>query len=139
MSEIMDLIDRICSRRGWQYNAIQENLVAVEVPLEGKLAGRSQMVFAKIDGEWLRYWAVAGPLESMPLASVDAEQFFRLLLQYNADLPTGAYALIDESLVVLDTQLIAVADRDEIAASLLSVATFADLAEDTFLGGEDAQ
>lgn len=135
----MGLIDRICSRRGWQYNAIQENLVAVDVPLEGKLAGRSQMVFAKIDGDWLRYWAVAGAIEEMPIAQIGAEQLFRLLLQYNADLPTGAYALIDDNLVVLDTQLIAVADRDEISASLLSVATFADLAEDAFLAGEDEQ
>ena len=73
----------------------------------------------------MRYWSVVGPAE-------DIDE--RSLLEENASLSYGAFAIRTGNLVVVDTQLIEDADPGEVGSALSNIAAVADRYERELFG-----
>ena len=73
----------------------------------------------------VRYWSVIGSADGIE---------FRKCLEENAKLAYGAFALKDDQLVLMDTQLVADADPMEVGASIGNLAAYADRYERDLFG-----
>lgn len=122
--EIVDSIAQACS---WRVTDEKGGSICIEVPTGN---GRTQMVLITEDTDVadqliVRYWSVIGP-------AGDIE--FRRCLEENAKLAYGAFALKDEQLVLMDTQLVQDADPMEVGASIGNLAAYADRYERDLFG-----
>ncbi len=122
-----EIVDSIAEACGWHVTEEKGDSLCVEVPTGN---GRSQMVLITEDTDIadqaiVRYWSVIGP-------AADVE--FRRCLGENARLSYGAFALKDENLVLLDTQLVQDADPMEVGASIGNLAAYADRYERDLFG-----
>jgi len=122
-----EIVDSIASACGWQVTEERGAALSIDVPTGG---GRSQVVLITedhdvADQEIVRYWSVIGPADDIE---------FRRCLEENAKLSYGAFALKDEQLVLMDTQLVADADPMEVGASIGNLAAYADRYEKDLFG-----
>jgi hypothetical protein len=122
--EIVDNIARAC---GWKVSQEKGGSLSIEVPTG---AGRSQVVLITEDHDIaeqkiVRYWSVIGPADDIE---------FRKCLEENAHLCYGAFALKDEQLVLMDTQLVQDADPMEVGAAIGNLAAYADRYERDLFG-----
>lgn len=122
--EIVDSIAKAC---GWQVSAERTGALSIEVPTG---SGRSQIVLITEDQDIaeqqiVRYWSVIGPADDIE---------FRKCLEENARLCYGAFALKDEQLVLMDTQLVQDADPMEVGAAIGNLAAYADRYERDLFG-----
>lgn len=121
--EIVDSIAEACK---WTVTEEGDTL-SIEVPTGGD---RKQVVVITNDVDIadqpiVRYWSVIG-------SAKDIE--FRRCLEENAKLSYGAFALRDDQLVLMDTQLVADADPMEVGASIGNLAAYADRYERDLFG-----
>lgn len=121
--EIVDSIAKAC---GWRVTGKGAEL-SVEVPTG---AGRTQVVVITEDQDIaeqkiVRYWSVIGPADDID---------FRRCLEENSRLCYGAFAVKDEQLVLMDTQLVQDADPMEVGASIGNLAAYADRFERDLFG-----
>jgi hypothetical protein len=121
--EIVDSIAKAC---GWRVTGKGAEL-SVEVPTG---AGRTQVVVITEDQDIaeqkiVRYWSVIGPADDID---------FRRCLEENSKLCYGAFAVKDEQLVLMDTQLVQDADPMEVGASIGNLAAYADRFERDLFG-----
>lgn len=121
--EIVDSIAKAC---GWQVTA-EGGALSIEVPTGN---GRSQVVLITedqdiADQQIVRYWSVIGPADDIE---------FRRCLEENARLCYGAFALKEEQLVLMDTQLVQDADPMEVGAAIGNLAAYADRYERDLFG-----
>jgi hypothetical protein len=122
--EIVDSIAKAC---GWQVSSEKSKTLSIEVPTG---SGRSQIVLITEDQDIaeqqiVRYWSVIGPADDIE---------FRKCLEENARLCYGAFALKDEQLVLMDTQLVQDADPMEVGAAIGNLAAYADRYERDLFG-----
>lgn len=121
------LIQAICKDNNWR-----ETDAGVEITLEG---GRTQVVsratFTEGGEEHLRLASIIGPA-----AKLD-ERRMRAALRLNANMRFGAFAINGEDFAVVDTFLLADADKAEVRDSLLFLAQTADRYEQIVFGTDD--
>jgi hypothetical protein len=122
-----EIVDNIAKACGWKVSAERGGALSIEVPTG---SGRSQIVLITEDQDIaeqqiVRYWSVIGPADDIE---------FRKCLEENAKLCYGAFALKDEQLVLMDTQLVQDADPMEVGASIGNLAAYADRYERDLFG-----
>lgn len=121
--EIVDSIALACS---WKVDEA-DGSICIEVPTGND---RTQMVLITDDVDVaeqpiVRYWSVIGPASGIE---------FKRCLEENAKLAYGAFALQDDQLVLMDTQLVQDADPMEVGASIGNLAAYADRYERDLFG-----
>lgn len=122
--EIVDSIAQACK---WEVSEEENGSICIEVATG---SGRTQMVVITEDVDIaeqpiVRYWSVIGSADGID---------YKRCLEENANLAYGAFALRDESLVLMDTQLVADADPMEVGASIGNLAAYADRYERDLFG-----
>ncbi len=122
-----DIVDSIAKACGWRVSSEKSGKLSIEVPTGG---GRTQVVLITEDQDIaeqkiVRYWSVIGPADDIE---------FRRCLEENAKLCYGAFALRDDQLVLMDTQLVQDADPMEVGAAIGNLAAYADRYERDLFG-----
>lgn len=122
--EIVDSIAEACK---WHVSEQGDGSLCVEVPTGNE---RTQLVLVTNDVDVadqpiVRYWSVIGP-------TADIE--FRRCLEENSRLAYGAFAIKEDQLVLMDTQLVQDADPMEVGASIGNLAAYADRYERDLFG-----
>ena len=122
-----EIVDRIAKACSWTVAEEEGGAIRVEVPTGN---GRTQRVLITEDTDIadqhiVRYWSVIGPAEGIEM---------RRCLEENARLCYGAFALKDDNLVMMDTQLVQDADPMEVGASIGNLAAYADRYESDLFG-----
>lgn len=116
--EFREIVDSIAQACNWHVEE-RKGSISIEVPTGN---GRTQLVLITDDTDVadqpiVRYWSVIGP-------AADIE--YRRCLEENARLAYGAFAIQDDQLVLMDTQLVQDADPMEVGASIGNLAAYAD-------------
>lgn len=124
--DFREIVDSIAQACNWEVEAKQGS-ISIEVPTG---SGRTQMVLITDDTDVadqpiVRYWSVIGPAEDIE---------YRRCLEENAKLAYGAFAIQDDQLVLMDTQLVQDADPMEVGASIGNLAAYADRYERDLFG-----
>jgi hypothetical protein len=122
-----EIVDSIAAACNWQVSEEDNGSICIEVPTG---SSRTQMVLITNDVDIadqpiVRYWSVIGAAEGIE---------FRRCLEENAKLAYGAFALKDDQLVLMDTQLVQDADPMEVGASVGNLAAYADRYERDLFG-----
>ena len=125
--EFHEIVDSIAQACKWQVTTEGSGSICIEVPTGSE---RTQMVLITEDSDIadqaiVRYWSVIGPAKDID---------FKRCLEENAKLCYGAFALRDEQLVLIDTQLVQDADPMEVGASIGNLAAYADRYERDLFG-----
>ena len=121
------IVDSIAVACKWEVSSEADGSICIEVPTG---SGRTQMVVITEDVDIadqaiVRYWSVIGPAEGIE---------YKRCLEENAKRAYGAFALRDNNLVLLDTQLVSDADPMEVGASIGNLAAYADRYERDLFG-----
>lgn len=124
------IVDKIATACDWSVSDTEDGSLVIEVPT-GK--GRTQRVRVTedtdiADQQIVRYWSVIGPADGID---------YQRCLEENAKLAYGAFALQDELLVMMDTQLVQDADPAEVGASIGNLAAYADRYERDLFGVDE--
>ena len=122
-----EIVESIAEACNWQVADEEAGSISIEVPTG---SGRTQIVLITQDTDVadqliVRYWSVIGPADGIE---------FKRCLEENAKLSYGAFALRDDQLVLMDTQLVQDADPMEVGASIGNLAAFADRYERDLFG-----
>lgn len=128
--QFREIVDTIAQACGWTVSGDPSGAIYIEVPTG---SDRTQMVMITSDVDVadqaiVRYWSVIGPAEGLDLERC---------LEENARLCYGAFALKDQQLVMMDTQLVQDADPMEVGASIGNLAAYADRYEQDLFGTDD--
>ena len=121
------ICERVCEEQGWQ---LLPAGVQVRFP-----DGRGQLVslehFEFEQKDLLRLTTGIGPAEQL------SSERLALALQINARLAHGALAVLDGTLIMTDTLLLADADAGEIESAVSYLAETADYYEKTLFGTDE--
>ncbi len=129
--DLRSFLDLLCQRAGWPRTELPDGTTAITVVLAD---GRKQDVFvSRREEEGLPLARIVTHIG--PLSRLSGEKTLHAL-HMNAELRFGAFAIVDEDLVMTDSVLIAEADVEELEQSLRYLARQADQAE-RFLFGVD--
>ena len=122
-----ELIEEVAERCDWELDRGEDGTLTVEVETSG---GRTQVVVIaqhtdEAEQPLARWWSVIGSGETID---------FRKCLEENGKLSYGAFALMGDHLVLVDTQLVQDADPMEVASSITNLAATADRYERALFG-----
>ena len=125
--EFSAIVENIAQACKWVVSEEEDGSLCVEVPTGN---GRTQMVVITEDVDIaeqliVRYWSVIGPADGIE---------YKRCLEENSKLAYGAFALKEDNLVLLDTQLVSDADPMEVGASIGNLAAYADRYERDLFG-----
>ena len=125
--EFREIVENIAQACKWVVSEEEDGSICVEVPTG---SGRTQMVVITEDVDIadqliVRYWSVIGPADGIE---------YKRCLEENSKLAYGAFALKEDNLVLLDTQLVSDADPMEVGASIGNLAAYADRYERDLFG-----
>lgn len=117
-------LDLLCQRAGWPRTELSDGTTAITVVLSD---GRKQDMFVR------RYEEEGLPLARIvthvgPLSRLSGEKTIQAL-RMNAELRFGAFAIVEDHLVMTDSVLLAETEVEEFEHSLRYLAREADLAE----------
>jgi len=133
-SQLDQIVSKIASRLGSK--ALRNgNVYDLDVPTEG---GRAQHVLITVavsppnsgKRNMLYYYSEIGKV---------TQNFYKVALEMNMKVPFGAFALLNDVLVMVDTQLLDTVDEDEMLLSISSLAVHADRAEKEIFGSDKDQ
>lgn len=128
------LLAELADRFGWTGRREESGTIVLQIPCEGN---RQQKVYItedrSLDGQPVaKYWTVVG--EYMDATNSDA---LRICLQANCGFLFGAYVLDENNtLMIMDSQLVKEADADEVAAAIRYISSKADLYEKELFGSD---
>lgn len=125
-----ELVKTIADKCKWKTRRLEDGSHLLDIETD---AGRRQKVTVSQDEDIAgqpiaRYWSIIGPADTLN---------YRQILEENANLDYGTFAIQHDKLVIMDTQLLEDADPLEVGTTISYLASYADRYEAAIFGVDE--